>query len=164
MKTLKHRRQEHKTDYLKRMKLLKGGKPRLVFRRTNRYIIAQYVLSDEARDKIIFGVSSQHLLKYNWPESARGSLKSLSASYLTGYLIGEQIKSKKLETPIVDFGMLRTLHKTKVFAFLKGVIDSGIKINCNKENFPDEKRIKGEHLKNKIEFDKIKNKIGEKAK
>ncbi len=159
MKILKHRRQKHKTDYGKRLKLLKSGKPRIVFRRTNKYIIAQYVLSEEAKDKIVFGVNSQHLLKYGWPENAKGGLKSITASYLTGYLIGRQINNKKLETPIIDFGMLITLHRTKIFAFLNGVIDSGIKINCDKEKFPDGKRIQGEHLKNKIPFDKIKSKI-----
>jgi len=43
MKTLKRRRQEFKTDYLNRIKLLKCGKPRLVFRKTNRYVIIQII-------------------------------------------------------------------------------------------------------------------------
>lgn len=161
MKSIKQRRQANKTDYLHRLKLLKSGKPRVIFRRTNRYIIAQYVKSSEARDKVVIGLDSRELLKFGWPESAKGSLKSISASYLTGYLIGKQIKSKKLETPIVDFGMLRTLHKTKLFGFLKGMIDAGVEINCKDEAFPDDLRISGEHLKNKIPFEEIKNKIGE---
>ena len=113
MKTLKRRRQEQKTDYGKRLKLLKSGKPRVVFRKTNKYVIGQYVTSSEAQDKIELGVSSKNLIKYGWPESAKGSLKSITASYLTGLLIGKQILSKKLEMPIVDLGMLRTSHKTK---------------------------------------------------
>ena len=55
--------------------------------------------------------------------------------------------------------MARALYKTKVYAFIKGLIDSGIKIECEKENFPDESRIKGKHLKNKISFDEIKKNI-----
>ena len=159
MKTLKRRRREYKTDYLKRIKLLKSGKPRIVFRKTNKYVIAQYVTSNEARDKIEFGVSSKNLLKYGWPKESEGSLKSIPAGYLTGYLIGKQIIQKKLEAPIIDFGMLRTLNKTKVYGFLKGLIDSGIKIKCKEECFPSEERIKGEHLKNKISFEEIKSKI-----
>jgi len=159
MKTQKRRRQEHKTDYLKRLKLLKSGKPRIVFRRTNKYIIAQYIISKEARDKTKIGVNSKQLIKYGWPEESKGSLKSTSAAYFTGLLIGKKIIGKKLETPIVDFGMLRTLHKTRVYSFLKGLIDSGIEIKCKKEYFPSEKRVRGEHLKNKIMFDKIKSKI-----
>lgn len=160
MKTLKKRRREHKTDYLKRLKLLKSGKPRLVFRRTNRYILAQYVTSKEAKDKIELGVSSKDLLKHGWPKEAKNSLKSLPASYLTGYLIGKKILSKNLETPILDTGMLRVLHRTRFYSFLKGLIDSGIIIECKSECFPDEARIKDEHMKNKIPFDEIKSKIG----
>ena len=159
MKVSKRRRKENKTDYLKRLKLLKSDKPRIVFRKTNKYIIAQYVLSKEAQDKVSFGITSKELVKYGWPESAVGGLKSVTASYLTGYLIGKTIIKKKLAEPIIDFGMIPALHKSKVFAFLKGVVDSGIKINCKKEAFPEEARIKGEHLKNKIKFEDIKLKI-----
>ena len=159
MKVSKRRRREHKTDYLKRLKILKSGKPRIVFRKTNKYIIAQYVRSKQAQDKVEVGVNSKQLIKYGWPKELEGSLKSTPASYLTGLLIGKKIIDKKLTTPIVDFGMIRTLHKTKVYGFLKGLIDMGIKIKYEEEAFPDEKRIRGEHLKNKIKFDEIKSNI-----
>ena len=64
-----------------------------------------------------------------------------------------------MQKPIVDFGMLRTLHKTKLYAFLKGLIDSGLEINCKNEAFPNEESIKGSNLKNKIPFEEIKGKI-----
>lgn len=165
MKNLKRRRKEFRTDYKKRFALLKSRMPRIIFRKTNRYLIAQYIKSKEAQDKIVFGVNSKELLKYGWPE--KESIKSIPASYLTGYLTGKKILLKKLcpegvssgEKPILDFGMARVLHKTGVYAFIKGLVDSGIKIECEKENFPDESRIKGEHLKNKISFNEIKLKI-----
>ena len=47
----------------------------------------------------------------------------------------------------MDFGMLRTIGKSKLFAFLKGVVDAGVKIQCPEENFPEEDRISGKHLK-----------------
>ena len=159
MKVQKRRRRENKTDYLKRLKLLKSKKPRLVFRKTNRYIISQYVISKEAKDEIKTGVTSKELNKYGWSEEAKGSLKSITASYLTGYLIGKKIIKKKLETPIIDFGMIPALHKSRCYAFLKGVMDSGIKIECKEEAFPEEARIKGEHLKNKVDIEKIKSDI-----
>jgi large subunit ribosomal protein L18 len=162
MKTVKRRRKENRTNYLKRLKLLKGGMPRVVFRRTNRYVIAQYVLSEEAKDKIVFGISSKELLKYGWPKEFEGSLKSISASYLTGYLLGKKIQEKKLDKPIVDFGMNQTLYKTRIFGFLKGLIDSGIEISCKEEAFPEEERIMGKSLKEDFSkvFEGIKNKIG----
>ena len=167
MKNLKRRRKEYKTDYKKRFNLLKSNLPRIIFRKTNRYLIAQYVVSKEAQDKIIFGIDSRELLKYGLPESKKRSLKSIPVAYLTGYLIGKIILSKKLspegassgENPIIDFGLARIIHKTGAYAFIQGLIDSGIKINCEKESFSEESRIKGEHLKNKIPFDKIKQEI-----
>ena len=156
MKIQKRRRREAKTDYLNRIKLLKSGKPRIVFRKTNRYVLAQYVTSKEAQDKVKLGLTSKELIKFGWPEKQKSSLKSIPASYFTGFLIGKKILKNKLEEPILDFGMIRTLHKTKAYAFLKGVIDSGIKISCKEEGFPEESRIKGESLKEKIPFEKIK--------
>ena len=91
MKTLKRRRMENKTDYSIRIKLLKAEVPRVVFRKSGRYIIAQYVTSNEARDNIVTGVTSKILSKYGWPEDMIGSLKSLPASYLTGFILGKKI-------------------------------------------------------------------------
>jgi len=161
MKTQRRRRQEGRTDYGKRVKLLKSEKPRLVVRRTNRYIIAQYTLSEDARDKIVFGITSKALLKYGWPEEFRGSLKSVSAAYLTGFLMGKHIQKQKLEQPIIDLGMLRMQHKNKLFSFIKGIIDSGIEISCKEEAFPEEERIEGKNLKEDFSkhFSKIKSKI-----
>lgn len=161
MKTLKRRRKEHKTDYLKRIKLLKSGKPRIVFRKTNKYIIAQYITSKEAQDKVKIGAISKHLLKYGWPKKFEGSLKSIPASYFTGLLIGKKIIKEKLKTPIVDFGMIKTLHKSKTYAFLKGLIDAGIEIKYKEKIFPNEDRIKGKHMKKDFSktFDEIKSKI-----
>jgi len=162
MKVAKRRRRENKTDYLKRLKLLKSRSPRVVFRKTNKYIIAQYVTSKQAQDKIEIGVNSKHLMNYGWPKEFEGSLKSIPAAYLVGLLMGKKIMEKKLEPPIADFGMLRVLHKTKIYAFLKGLIDAGIKIKCEEETFPSEDRIKGKHMKKDFSkiFDEIKSKVG----
>jgi large subunit ribosomal protein L18 len=160
-KVQKRRRRENKTDYLNRIRLLKNGAPRLVFRKTNSYLISQYVLSDEAKDKIVFGINSKALLKHGWPESFKGSLKSIPAAYLTGYLVGKKIIEEKLEKPIIDFGMARTIHKTKIFGFIKGMIDSGIEISCKEEAFPEEARIEGQNLKEDFSkyFKEVKSKI-----
>jgi large subunit ribosomal protein L18 len=159
MKTIKRRRKEGKTDYLKRIKLIKGGKPRIVFRKTNKYIISQFVKSEEAQDKILIGITSKKLLAYGWPKNSAGGLKSIPAAYLSGYLMGRKIRKLKLDNPLVDFGMIKVSHKTKLFGFLKGLIDAGIKIECKKENFPSDERLHGKHLKVKIPFEEIKSKI-----
>jgi large subunit ribosomal protein L18 len=161
MRTVKLRRIKNKTDYLKRLNLLKGKTPRIVFRKTNKYILSQYVRSTAAQDSIEIEVSSKRLLTKGWPKEFEGSLKSIPASYLTGYLMGTLIKKEKKENPIVDFGMIRILHKTKGFAFLKGLKDAGIEIECDKEFFPEEDRIKGKNLKKDFSkhFQEVKSKI-----
>src|SRR4030042_3127504 len=160
-KTLKRRRMEGKTDYAQRIKLLKGETPRIAFRKTNRYIIAEYITSREAQDRIEIGITSKKLKEYGWPDEFDGSLKSIPASYLTGLLIGRGIIKKKLKTPIADFGMIRAVKTTKAYAFLKGVFDAGVKINCPKENFPEEEKISGKNMKKDFSktFKEIKSKI-----
>jgi len=150
MRTLKRRKKERKTDYLNRLKLLKGGKPRIVFRKTNKHVLSQYVESESAQDRIVFGINSKSLLNYGWPKNLGGSLKSIPAAYLVGYLSGKKILKEKLDTPIVDLGMYRVIRKTKIFAFIKGLIDSGIKISCSEKNFPEKERILGKSTKKDI--------------
>jgi len=162
MKIKKRRRREGKTDYKLRMGLLKSEKPRIVFRKTNKYIIGQCVKSKNAQDYVVVGINSKDLLDYEWPAERAGSLKSLPACYLSGLLLGKKIlKEEKGKEFIFDIGMLRHVPKSKIYAFLKGVIDAGIKTNTKGEVFPDEKRLKGEHTKVKDIFNKVKEKIEE---
>jgi large subunit ribosomal protein L18 len=161
MKRLFNRRREGKTDYAKRIKLLRSGNPRIIFRRTNRYIIAQYIITKEAKDKIEIGITSKNLEKFGWPKEFLGSLRSIPAAYLTGYLIGKQIVKEKKETPIFDMGMTSPIHKTRPYAFLKGLIDSGLKLAHDSKIFPEEDRIKGKNMKKDFSsvFEKIKSNI-----
>ncbi len=161
MKVDKRRRREGKTDYAARIALLKGETPRAVFRKTNRYIIAEYVTSKAAQDKIEIGFTSRKLKNFGWPAEFEGSLKSVPASYLTGFLMGKEIAKAKLKTPIVDLGMMRIIGKNKAFAFIKGLVDAGIKIKCDEENFPEQDRIEGKNLKKDFSktFKEIKSKL-----
>jgi len=159
MKVDKRRRRECKTNYLARKKLLQSGAPRVAFRKTNRYVTAQYIISKEAQDNVKIGLSSKDLLKFGWPKESSGALKSITASYFLGLLMGKRIIQEKLEKPIIDFGLLIAIHKNKLFAFLKGLKDAGIEVKCPEEAFPSKERIMGEHLKNKVKFEEIKSKI-----
>ena len=164
MKTVRKRRKENKTDYGKRIKLLKGESPRIVFRRSNKYLNSQYVISKQAQDKIKINLNSKQLLKYGWPSELKGSLSSTPAAYLLGFLTGNTILKEKLGEPIIDFGMLRMIHKSRPYAFIKGLNDSGIKINCPEEAFPSKDRLVGKHLKKDFSktFEEIKLKISKK--
>ena len=137
MKTILKRRKQGKTDYKARINLLKSNLPRLVVRRSNRYIIGQHVKSEEARDKVIDGVSSKSLLKYGWNKEKSGSLKSKPAAYLTGFLLGKKILDKEENAKvIIDIGLRRSIAKSRNYAFVKGIKDAGIKINIKEEMLP----------------------------
>ena len=158
MKTIKRRRKENRTDYTKRLKQVKSGMPRIVFRKTNRFIISQYVQSKKAQDKVDLTLNSKSLELFGWPKEFSGSLKSIPAAYLLGLLTGKKIPESEF---IIDFGMQRMIHKNTNYAFIKGLIDSGKKIKCKKETFPEENRILGKNLKKDFSkhFDAIKNNI-----
>lgn len=161
MKTIQRRRAEGRTDYAKRIKFLKSEAPRLVFRKTNRYILAQYATSNEAQDKVEFGITSKQLMNFGWPKEFEGSLKSVPASYLTGLLMGKEIIKNKLEVPIFDIGMTRAIGKNKAFAFLKGITDAGVEMNADEKVFPKEERLTGKNLKKDFSktFKEIKSKV-----
>ena len=153
MKTIRRRRLEAKTDYKARLALLKSEKPRLVIRRTNKYIIAQIVVSEMAQDKIVAGMTSKVLLSMGAPAELAGSLKSLGAAYLTGYLLGKKALELGIKEAILDAGMHIHVRNSRIYAALKGVVDAGINIPHDKEVLPSMESIKSEKIA-KI-FDKI---------
>ena len=76
--------------------------------------------------------------------------------------MGKRILKEKKQTPVVDFGMTRMIWKTKTFAFLKGLVDAGVKIKQKKaEAFPSKERVEGKNLKKDFskKFDEVKSKI-----
>lgn len=158
MKLDKRRRREGKTNYDKRRRLLEGEKPRIVIRKTNKYIIIQLVESKEARDFVKLTVSSRNLLKHGWAEELKGSLKSVPASYLSGLLFGKMAGKILKGKVIVDTGLIRNTKGSRVYAVLKGIIDSGIKLKTNEKILPEQERITGRHLKQDFsdKFEKIK--------
>jgi len=156
-RTLRRRRAEAKTDYKARLALLKSEKPRLIIRRTNRYIILQIVESHIAQDKVLFGATSKELLSKGWPESLSGSLKNRAAAYLAGLLLGKKA-SGKIKEAILDMGMHRNIKKSRIYSALKGVIDAGIKIPHDKDSLPSLDEI-SKNPKTREIFNKLKEKI-----
>ena len=153
------RRREHKTDYKARLSLLKSGMNRLVVRKTNKYIIMQIIGSKEAQDFILCSANSAELLKHGWPDSAKGSLKSIPAAYLTGYLLGVKIKNQKIEEAISDTGLIRSTKGSRVYAAIKGAIDAGVKVSCSEDIMPVKDRLYGKNMKNPVDVEKIKSAI-----
>jgi len=156
-KTIRRRRREAKTDYKARFHMLKSEKPRLVVRKTNRYVIVQIVESDVAQDKVVAKVSSKDLLNNGWPKEKEGSLKSLPACYLTGFMLVKNLKIKVAEA-ILDIGLQRNIKGSRLYAVLKGAVDAGLNIPHNPEALPPIEKIEANETL-KSTFEKVKEKL-----
>jgi large subunit ribosomal protein L18 len=153
MKTIRRRRKEAKTDYKSRFALIKSGKPRLIIRKTNKNIILQIAETDLAKDKILVTAESKELLESGWPKKSQGSLKSLAAAYLTGFLLVKKLNGKTNEA-ILDLGLNRNVHGSRLYAALKGALEAGLEVSHNPKSLPTEERIKSS-LKAEIDIDKM---------
>ena len=152
------RRREGKTDYRKRLKLLKSRKVRVVVRKSIKNTQIQFVEYKENGDNILISAKSDELInKFKW----KFSTASTPAAYLTGLLAGKRAKDKGIDECILDIGRHPPVTGSKIFASIKGIIDAGIKCPYNEEKIPGDDRIMGKHLDNNIMsvVDEIKSKI-----
>ena len=155
MRIVKRRRHEGKTNYSKRLKLLKGGHIRLVVRKSNRYLVLQIVESVHAQDKVLFTVTTKDLLKYGWPSEKAGSLKSLGAGYLGGMLLGKRTEGKVDGKVILDSGLIPNTKGSRVYAVVKGLKNGGVDIEFSEEVVPPMEKIEKQEF-----FKDVKGKIG----
>jgi len=151
------RRREGKTNYKKRLKLLLSEKPRLVYRKTLKYIIGQIINFDKKGDVTLVGITSKILKKYGW----KFACDNTPASYLTGYLLGKMALSKGVKEAVLDIGLYTSTKGGRMYAFAKGAIDAGLNVPCNEEMFPSEDRIKGLHISEEVakNFEEVKKNI-----
>lgn len=155
------RRRENKTDYKKRLALLKSNKHRFVIRKSLKHLIVQIIDYKADGDKVLLTVSSSELKKLGWKHST----SNIPAAYLVGLLCGKKAQNLKIKNGVLDLGVNISIKGSRLYAALKGLIDSGISIPVNEEVFPDEERLSGKHIEKfrKIElekdFNQIKNKI-----
>ena len=136
------RRREGKTDYRRRLKLLRSRKPRVVIRKSNKYLRMQLVLSDKTGDKTLVSAMSSELKKYGH-ESGKCNIPT---AYLTGLLFGKKAKTHGFEEGILDIGLQSPSYGSKVYAALKGATDIGLNLLHDPSIFPSEERIKGKHI------------------
>ncbi len=140
------RRREGKTDYRKRLKLLLSRKPRVVVRKSNKYVRMQLVLADTFGDNTLVSAISSELKGYGYGYGYEGGKCNIPAAYLTGLLFGRKAKEAGFDEAILDIGLHTTLHGSKVYAALKGAIDSGMSLPHDSAVFPSKERIRGEHI------------------
>jgi large subunit ribosomal protein L18 len=133
------RRREGKTDYRKRLALLKSRKVRAVVRRSLSGMTVQMVDFGNIGDKVLAQASYRDLEKMGW----KRSLKGTSASYLTGLLAGKRALESDIDEAVLDIGLNEPVRGSRVFATLKGLLDAGVEIPHGEGIFPAEERIQG---------------------
>ena len=136
------RKKEGKTNYKKRLGILKGGIPRLVVRKFNKNVIAQIITYNAKGDKVEAQAHSKELEKYGWKESRN----NVPASYLVGMLLA---KKTKIKEAILDAGLQKPTKGSRIYSTVKGCIDGGMKIPHDAEGFPKIERITGKHIQGK---------------
>ena len=153
-----HRIRTEKTNYRKRKTMLMGKRNFISVNITNENIQVQILKPIISGDKVLASAHSRFLIKDGW----KGSRKSTSASYLTGYLAGKRAVSKGTKNAILYTGTKK--YTQRMAAALKGVIDAGLDVPADSETFPSESRINGEHLKIKNDISSFKTQIDSEGK
>jgi len=146
-KTIYRRKREGKTNYKKRLTLLLSKRPRLVIRKSLNNMSVQIVKYAEDGDLIVVSANSSELKKFGYTLNTG----NLPAAYLTGLLVGKKAKEKKVGEVIADIGLNTPTKGSKIFAALKGVVDSGLQIPHSPNMFPKENAIKGENIQKYFE-------------
>jgi large subunit ribosomal protein L18 len=150
------RRREGRTDYRRRLGLLRSGSTRLVVRRTASNVIVQFVDWAETGDAVKATAVAQELSKLGW----EGSPKNTPAAYLTGLLAGKRAAKAGVESAVLDIGRQVPTKGSRVFAALKGVLDAGIEVAHGDESiYPSEERLNGAFLDLETNFNAVKGKI-----
>jgi len=152
------RQRQGRTDYRKRLHLLKSRETRIVVRKSLKQTRVQFIGYQIHGDKIFVSASSSELSKnYNW----KHPVSNTSAAYLTGLLAGKRAHEQGISSGILDIGRAIPTTGSKLFAALKGVIDAGITCPYDEAKLPSEDRLMGKHLEKDLstQVTKIKQQI-----
>ncbi len=140
------RRREEKTNYKKRLAILKSNKLRFVVRKSNNNTATQIIRYKKEGDETIAAALSNELKKFGW-KMHKGNIP---AAYLTGFLCGLRAKEKNVEDAILDIGLNAPIHGSIIFAAEKGAVDAGIRIAGDENVFPAEERLTGKHISEEV--------------
>ncbi len=136
------RKREGKTDYRRRLRLLRSGRPRLVTRISLKHVTAQFVRATPSGDLTLVSAHSKELEKLGW----KGYTANTPAAYLVGLLCGYRALKTGMKECALDLGRYNPISQAKVFAVLKGALDAGLQISHGEGVLPSDERIRGEHI------------------
>jgi large subunit ribosomal protein L18 len=137
------RRREGRTNYHVRYKLILSKKPRVVVRKSNSNTVLQLIIAEQMGDKTLLTVNSKELKKFGFSLNTG----NVPAAYLTGLLFGKKMLALGQTEGIADIGLHASTKGGRIYAAIKGIVDAGVNVPHNPEIFPDEDRVRGEHIK-----------------
>jgi len=143
------RRRKEKTDYNKRLAILKSMCDRFVVRISSNLVRMQIISYQKEGDKTILSATSNDLKKFGW----NYGLKNTPAIYLTAYLVAEKAKKKGIKKVVFDTGARNYKTGSKIYAALKAVVDAGLECPNNPKAFPVQERIEGKHISEYLKKD-----------
>ncbi|MEM0097081.1 MAG: 50S ribosomal protein L18 [Conexivisphaerales archaeon] len=133
------RRDEFKTDYRRRKKVLMSKLPFIYVFESNRYVWAQVSIPMKEGDRTLSQANSKDIIKGGWLFSG----KSYPAFYLIGILIGKRAVEKGIKEAILYSGLKAFRTNSKIMALVKGAIEGGLNVRVDKNAFPSEELING---------------------
>ncbi len=141
--TVRYRRKrDDRTNYRKRLDLLRGRVPRLVVRKAIKNLTAQIVQYHPDGDKVLLTVHSRELVKYGW----KLNRDSIMGSYLVGLLLGRKAVEKNITHAILDVAPYRPTKGSRLYAVVEGAVAAGVQIPHAKEVLPGNDRVRGLHV------------------
>jgi large subunit ribosomal protein L18 len=139
---LLRRRREGVTDFRARKKAVSSQSPLLVVRVSNKNVSSQFVVPKVKGDEVLSSAHSRQLRKLGWT----GSGKSTPACYLLGLFAGKKAQSKGVKEAVLYNGLIPFIRGSRIAAFVKGVVDSGVAMTVDQEVFPSEDRLTGKTI------------------
>ena len=151
------RRRKGITNYRKRLALLKSGVPRAVVRFSNAKVSIQIIEFANEGDKVLATANSNDITGMGW----KGSKTNIPVSYLSGMLAAKRAVKAGISSAVLDIGRVTPTSGGRAFATLKGLVDGGLDVPHSDDLYPDDGRISGAHISDKMskDFEKVIKKI-----
>lgn len=136
------RRREGRTDYRRRLSLLRGERPRVVVRKSLHHLSVQVVRFHLRGDEVVTSAHSKELSRFGW----EGPTGNVPAAYLTGLLAARRAREAGVPEAVLDLGLYPPSRGGRVFAALRGMVDGGLVVPHGEDVLATEERVRGEHI------------------
>jgi large subunit ribosomal protein L18 len=116
---------------------------------TNTQVICQLVTYEPDGDKVVAASTGATIVSdFKWPKDV--SRKSIPACYIAGMALAQKATAAGHSSAVLDIGLGASTKGNRVFAALKGMVEGGLEIPHGEDILPDDDRIAGNHISDKL--------------